>query len=203
MVAALAVALFFAATAAAQEAPGRPTNLKATAASSLSVALTWKAPAGSDVAGYQILRRRPNEGERRLLVHVANTGSTDSTWSESGLTPEVAYIYRVRAVSVQGVTSQASNRVLEETKPTPAPTLENTAETAPGPETSEQSATTDYDTDDDGLIEINSLAKLDAIRYDTDGDGTTSTADATAYSTAFPIPRPVWVALPPPASGTS
>ena len=44
--------------------------------------------------------------------------------------------------------------------------------------------TTDYDTDDDGLIDVGSLAQLDAIRYDLDGDG--SPASSTPYSTAFP-----------------
>ena len=47
---------------------------------------------------------------------------------------------------------------------------------------------TDYDTDDDGLIEVNSLAKLNAIRYDPDGDGTAASGDETAYATAFPTP---------------
>ena len=42
---------------------------------------------------------------------------------------------------------------------------------------------TDYDADDNGLIEVDSLAKLDAIRYDLDGDGI---ATATEYGTAFP-----------------
>ncbi|MCY4629444.1 MAG: hypothetical protein OXE75_00925, partial [bacterium] len=31
--------------------------------------------------------------------------------------------------------------------------------------------TVDYDTDDDGLIEVSSLAQLDAMRWDADGDG--------------------------------
>ena len=35
----------------------------------------------------------------------------------------------------------------------------------------------DYDTDDDGLIEVSSLAQLDAIRYDLDGDGTVDDPD--------------------------
>ncbi len=43
---------------------------------------------------------------------------------------------------------------------------------------------TDYDTDDDGLIEVGSLAQLDAIRWDLDGDG--SPTDSTAYDAAFP-----------------
>lgn len=46
---------------------------------------------------------------------------------------------------------------------------------------------TDYDADDDGLIEVNSLAKLNAIRWDLDGDG--SSTDS-GYSSAFPTPQP-------------
>ena len=47
--------------------------------------------------------------------------------------------------------------------------------------------TTDYDTDDDGLIDITTLAQLDAIRYDLDGNGIIADADdAAAYLRAFP-----------------
>ena len=45
--------------------------------------------------------------------------------------------------------------------------------------------TGDYDTDNDGLIEISSLAQLDAVRYDLDGDGVPETA-TTTYNAAFP-----------------
>ncbi len=45
---------------------------------------------------------------------------------------------------------------------------------------------TDYDADDDQLIEIDSLAKLNAVRWDLDGDGTASSGNATAYAAAFP-----------------
>ena len=41
----------------------------------------------------------------------------------------------------------------------------------------------DYDPDDDGLIEVSTLAQLDAIRWDLDGDG--SATDA-GYARAFP-----------------
>ena len=44
----------------------------------------------------------------------------------------------------------------------------------------------DYDTDDDGLIEIGSAAQLSALRYDSDGDG----ADQASYGLAFPNPVP-------------
>ena len=47
--------------------------------------------------------------------------------------------------------------------------------------------TVDYDDDDDGLIDVRSLAQLDAIRHDLDGNGDpTAGAGATAYGTAFP-----------------
>ena len=54
-----------------------------------------------------------------------------------------------------------------------------------------RNTTVDHDADADGLIEIDSLAKLDAVRWDLDGDGTpaagaTSTA---AHAAAFPNPR--------------
>ncbi len=45
---------------------------------------------------------------------------------------------------------------------------------------------TDYDADDDQLIEIDSLAKLNAVRWDLDGDGAASSGNATAYAAAFP-----------------
>ena len=55
-----------------------------------------------------------------------------------------------------------------------------------------------YDTDGDKLIEISYLEQLDALRYDTDGDGAADeatdadgeeTADAKAYAAAFPVEK--------------
>ena len=47
------------------------------------------------------------------------------------------------------------------------------------------SSGTDYDTDSDGLIEITTLAQLDAIRLDLDGDGRPTSV--LAYRSAFPL----------------
>ena len=53
----------------------------------------------------------------------------------------------------------------------------------------------DYDTDDDGLIEIRTLAQLDAVRHDLNGDGVVdgqdgaigrNVGDVAAYEAAFP-----------------
>ena len=45
---------------------------------------------------------------------------------------------------------------------------------------------TDYDADGDGLIEVVTLAQLDAMRYDLDGDGAVAAGDEAAYGAAFP-----------------
>ena len=53
---------------------------------------------------------------------------------------------------------------------------------------SSQSGNGKYDTDGDGLIEIQYLEQLDAIRYDTDGDGwADSVSDTEAYEAVFPV----------------
>ena len=44
----------------------------------------------------------------------------------------------------------------------------------------------DYDDDNDGLIDITTLAQLNAVRHDLDGDGDIATANAPAYRVAFP-----------------
>ena len=47
------------------------------------------------------------------------------------------------------------------------------------------SSATDYDADDDGLIEVTTLVRLNAIRHDLDGDGEPTADGATAYAAAF------------------
>ena len=46
-------------------------------------------------------------------------------------------------------------------------------------------AEVDYDADEDGLIEIRTLAQLDAVRHDLDGDGNPAVEGAAAYAAAF------------------
>ena len=49
----------------------------------------------------------------------------------------------------------------------------------------EPSAGTDYDADNDGLIDVDSLAQLNAMRWDLDGDGAPSSGNAANYAAAF------------------
>ena len=69
--------------------------------------LSWDAPNDDSVTGYQILRRRPGEGEKTLLVHVNDTGSTDSEYTDSDLTPGVGHTYRVKAINAVGLGRQS------------------------------------------------------------------------------------------------
>ena len=53
--------------------------------------------------------------------------------------------------------------------------------------TASAQTTVDYDADDDGLIEVATVAQLNAIRWDLDGDGAVDPGgDAASYSKAFP-----------------
>ena len=59
----------------------------------------------------------------------------------------------------------------------------------PFPAAQAQTTTTsvDYDSNDDGLIEISNLAQLNAVRWDLNGDGTVdATTNSTRYTAAFP-----------------
>ena len=51
-------------------------------------------------------------------------------------------------------------------------------------------AVTDYDSDDDGLIEIANLDQLNAVRWDPDGNGNPYAANAADYDAAFPDRNP-------------
>ena len=50
-----------------------------------------------------------------------------------------------------------------------------------------RAGTRDYDADDDGLIDVGTLAQLDAIRYDLDGDGLVDGTTWRPYYAAFPM----------------
>ena len=78
----------------------RPTGLTVSLVEN-RVTLSWTAPAedAESVDGYEILRRRPFEGESALATLVADTESTataysDATANEAG----VRYVYRVKAL---------------------------------------------------------------------------------------------------------
>ena len=86
--------------------PASPSSLVASSTDE-GVALTWDAPDG-EVTSYQILRRRPQECEPRLKVHVADTGSEATEYVDTDTMPGVRYVYRVKAINENGVGSRSN-----------------------------------------------------------------------------------------------
>ncbi|TBR12255.1 MAG: fibronectin type III domain-containing protein [Candidatus Nitrosotenuis sp.] len=94
-------------TVLAETAPQPPTGLSSAAVSSSQINLSWSAPAdngGSPITGYKIERSAGGA----FSVLVANTGSTGTTYPDTGLAANTMYTYRVSAITSVG-TSLPSN----------------------------------------------------------------------------------------------
>ena len=92
-----------------ESTPGAPTGLTATASGSTTIDLTWTEPSsdgGYAITGYKI-EASPN-GTSNWTGLVANTSSTVTTYSHTGLDPGTTRHYRVSAINDNG-TGTASN----------------------------------------------------------------------------------------------
>ena len=146
------------AAGAPTDPPGIPRNLTGTANAEGTVTLRWDAPNDDSVTGYQILRRRPGEGEGTLLAHVNDTGSTATEYTDNDVTPDVLHAYRVKAINAVGLSRQSNFVNVTPTQPAEpaqnspaagAPTISGTAQVG---------ETLTVDTlgigDDDGLTNV-------------------------------------------------
>ena len=84
-------------TAEAEAAVEFRTSLRAAANADGSLTLYWNAP-DEDVTGYRILRHRHSLGELDPLVYVADTGSTATAYTDTGMVAGVPHNYRVQAI---------------------------------------------------------------------------------------------------------
>ena len=84
-------------TAAAAAAVEFRKSLRVAANAGGSVTLYWNAP-DEDVTGYRILRHRHSLGELDPLVYVADTGSTATAYTDTGMVAGVPHNYRVQAI---------------------------------------------------------------------------------------------------------
>ena len=99
--------------------PGAPTGLSATADGQTEIDLSWTAPSsdgGASIAGYKIEVSTDGSSWTDL---VANTGSTATSYSHTGLTAGSTRHYRVSAINSAG-TGTASNTDSATTEAAPA-----------------------------------------------------------------------------------
>ena len=83
--------------------PGRPINLTATAVAPTRIDLKWDRPeydGGAAVSAYRI----EVSGDNSAWIDLeASTGTSDTEYSHTGLTPGSTYYYRVSAMNIAGV----------------------------------------------------------------------------------------------------
>ena len=111
----------------------RPTGLTVRLVEN-KVTLSWTAPAEDAVSvdGYEILRRRPSEGEGALMTLVADTESTATTYTDATANEAgVVYVYRVKALRGSEVSRWSNFARIElpadyVPEPTPTPEPEST-----------------------------------------------------------------------------
>ena len=198
-------------THAQSSVPAAPTGLTASSVSHDSVTLGWDDSDDDTITGYLVLRRDiVNQAPGTFSTVEPNTGSAATEYTDSTVSAETRYVYRVRAINVEGVSDQ-SNYVNVETPATPAstsvPTVTLTAPPAKptGLSTlsvSHDSVTLSWDDPDDGSITGYQVLR----RYqdgDDFGDGQGATefvaivgdtgSSATAYTDTSVTPRTRYV----------
>ena len=144
----------------AHAGPSAPAGLSATPGTD-QVVLSWTAATDTTVTGYQY-RVSADSGTtwNPDWTDITGSSATTTSYTVTGLTSGTAYTIELRAVA--GTAIGASANVGATTR-------------------------TDYDSDDDGLIDIDSAARLNAVRWDLNGDGTVDdSANQGDYATAFP-----------------
>ena len=108
-------------SSSSDEVPSAPKSLSASAASTSSIIVTWKAPELDDdvpkITGYKIEAR---EGTASYKTIVADTKSTSTSFLHTGLDEDESYRYKVYTINSEG-TSSAAFAGPEEPGPTQTP----------------------------------------------------------------------------------
>ena len=154
-----------------------------------ALAVFWGIPSdvgGNTIVAYDLQRRQGGDSDWTTVANAWTYGSGTLSYELPYLPEGETYEVRVRADSV--VTADSCAAMGDLGQGTAQANLEKCL-LAKGA-WSATTTVTDFDTDEDRLIEVDSLAKLDAMRWDLNGDGlvddTTDATAVTGYAAAFP-----------------
>ena len=113
--------------------PATPTGLSTSQVTHDSVTLSWTAPSRGTITGYRVLR---GADANSLSATVADTGSTDTQYTDQNVVAETTYVYAVQALSPDGDSAQSQTATAITSAP-PTPTAEPTTEPPPPPASDE------------------------------------------------------------------
>ncbi len=85
--------------------PEAPTGLSVEGGNE-QLTLSWDDPADASITGYQF-RRRQGTGDWGAWTAMSGVGATTTTYTVTGLTNDVEYRFRIRAVNADGVSEQS------------------------------------------------------------------------------------------------
>ena len=91
--------------------PARPARPTVASVAHDAVSLTWADPSDSSITGYRVLRRNPaihDPGDFEVIED--DTGSSDTSYTDTDVEPETKYVYRVQARNAHGWSSRSKKR---------------------------------------------------------------------------------------------
>lgn len=104
-----------AALAQSADLPNRPTGLTVTHEGHYSVSISWDDPQDDSITGYQVLRRsrdgdtyNDNLGAPEFVAIEDNTGTVDTEYTDTSVTPKTRYVYRIKARNSAGLSARSS-----------------------------------------------------------------------------------------------
>ena len=125
LLATLATLVFLSLPAQAQteDPPSAPTGLTGEVAHD-QVNLSWADPNDGTITGYQVLRRNKAVDDSGVFhIHVENTGSAATSYTDSDVQAETRYVYRIKAKNAAGLSPRSGyfNADTPAAPPTPEP----------------------------------------------------------------------------------
>ncbi len=150
--------------------PATPTGLTAPTVAHDSVTLSWDDPGDSSITGYQVLRRDiVNQPPGTFATAQNDTGSAVTSYTDTSVSPETRYSYRIKARNASGLSGQ-SNYVNVETPDTPQPTVPSKPTGLAVSSTSHDGVTLTWDDPGDSTIESYQVLRRSPDQLSTETD---------------------------------